>query len=130
MMKFILLALFVFTTSLHAYDDDSRRKEVEESNKSEGYPTTLANGVYIHGYVYNADLDAMVLVLVGNYFKDKSATAKQMRDYWNGQVGQALRKIGFRDFAVLLTTEIDGGGVIFSPRFNKWMNADDYLKLK
>ena len=131
MMKLILLALALsFTASLHAYDDAYRKKEVAEANKSEGYPTTLPNGVLIQGYVYNANLDAMVLVCVGSEMKDRSATAKKMRDHWNGQVGQALRKKGFRDFAVSVITQMNGDGVIYSPRFNKWMSIDDYLKMK
>jgi hypothetical protein len=129
-MKLLSIAplLLLFAGNLYGYDDAYRKKEVAEANKSEGYPTKMPNGVLIQGYVYNADLDAMVLVCVGQL--GKSATAKKMRDHWNGQVGQALRKKGFRDFAISVITQMNGDGFIFSPRFNKWMSIDDYLKLK
>ena len=130
MLLLLSMASVAFAGSLHAYDDNSRKREVTETNKSEGYPTKMPNGVFLHGYIYNADLDAMVLVLIADGWEGKATTAKTMRDHWNGQVGQALKKKGFRDFAVSWTNRIDGKQLIFSPRFNKWMSADDYLRQK
>lgn len=115
----------VIGSFLYGNTDAERKAEVVELNKIEGYPAKLPSGVMIHGYVYNAKLDAMVLVCVGE--PNKAASANAIKKRWNGQLGQLMRKKGFRDLAVSWTTKLNGDGIVFSCRLNQWITLDSYL---
>lgn len=106
--------------------DKQRKAEVEELNIIDGHPSKLPNGVLIHGYVYNPELDAIVLVCVGKLDRDESARAISSK--WHGDIGQHLRKKGFKDFAVSSSTKLNGDGIIFSCLHNRWMKIDEFVK--
>lgn len=127
-MKSILsiALLLILAGNLYGYSDDYRKKEVDKTNATVGYPLTLPSGVYIHGYSYSAKLDAIVLVCEGkpNFLE----CPKAMRGQWRGEFGRALRKLGFKDYAIVWLQDLSGDGLLFSCRLDKWLKSEDYLK--
>lgn len=136
----ILTILFVLPLSLLAtpYDDDFRANEIEKINQADGFktlfgvrrPIRLDNGVHYHGWLYNKKLDAAVIQYTyeGKLFDSyKNGLAENIVAKWKGDVGSYLRKVGFKDIAIMITEVIVTK--VYSSRQGRWYTVDDYTAL-
>ena len=140
MKSLLLTILLLLHSSLLAAsnDDDFRANQIEEINQADGFktffgarrPIKLDNGVHYHGWLYNKKLDAAVIqyTYAGKLFDSyRNGLAEKIVAKWKGDVGTHLRKIGFKDMAIMIT-EVTTTKV-YSSRQGRWYTVDNYMAL-
>jgi hypothetical protein len=128
----------ILTLSLSAKNDESRAKEIENINKSDGVeyiagsrrPIKLENGIHYHGWLYNKDIDCAVIqytypLRLGD--SNKKKIAENLLSEWKGELGVRFRKAGFKDVALMLTENYKTK--VYSSKYARWYTVDEYLKL-
>jgi hypothetical protein len=143
-LTFLMIIIFGCSNDTsNNYNEDeadiSRREQLNQINSADGIkfigksrvPIKLENGINYYGWLYNPKLDVAVIQYVAPGKLDESLKrqmALRLQQDWNGDMGKAFKKEGFKDIVIMITEPFSNPSTtIYSSSKSKWFSADDYL---
>lgn len=143
-LTFLMIIVFGCSNDTsNKYNEDegdiSRREQLNQINSADGIkfigesrvPIKFENGINYYGWLYNPKLDVAVIQYVASGEIDEShkrQMALSVQKTWDGDIGKAFKKEGFKDIAIMITEPFSNPSTtIYSSSKSKWFSADDYL---